>query len=379
MTTRRSTSCRSARGLAAAFLLGACAIVAAGCASAPRAPARVIEPWPEQTDVVGRPRAMRASSEDTFPDIARRHDVGYLELLAANPGVDPWLPGTGREIVLPTDHLLPEAERAGIVINVAEQRLYWFRGEDDIVTHPIGAGREGYSTPLGVTKIVRRKEHPTWTPGPSARREDPTLPAVVKAGPENPLGDHALYLAWPSYLIHGTNEPDGVGRRVSRGCIRLYPEDIAALFAHVPMGTQVRVVEEPVKLGRHGDDLVLEAHWTLDQANQVEETGKFVPMADRDVVERIVRLAAETRPPVEVDWDRVARVLEERRGVPVRITGKSARALARTRPAEPGAQAGAGATAGAVADTVRDAVNDAVWRFGQWLDLDDSEASSATE
>jgi L,D-transpeptidase ErfK/SrfK len=337
---------------------------------------RVIEaPVPDRSDVIGKRRIVRASDEDTFPDIARRHDIGYLELMAANPGVDPWLPGTGREIILPMHHLMPEVPRKGIVINVAEQRLYWFRDGEPVVTHPIGAGREGYDTPLGVTKIVRRKEYPTWTPGVSARRDDPTLPAVVKAGPENPLGDHALYLAWPSYLIHGTNEPDGVGRRVSRGCIRLYPEDIASLFEAVPMGTQVRVIDEPVKVGWYGDDIVLEAHWTMDQATEVEETGNFASVGDPDVVERIVKLAKTAEPPADVDWARVTRVLEERRGVPVRITGEpEAVRRAAANPAASVADA-----AGGVADTVRDAVTNAVWSFGEWLELDEPEGDAVSD
>ena len=365
MTTRRSTSFRSA-ALVALLLCAA----GFGCA-APRAPRLIIEQPPARTDVVGNLTSVRVGSEDTFPDIARRHDLGYLELVAANPGVDPWVPGTGREIVLPTAHLLPDAPKQGIVINVAEQRLYWFRGEGDVVTHPIGTGRAGYATPRGVTKIVRRKEHPTWTPGASARRDDPTLPMVVKAGPENPLGDHALYLGWPSYLIHGTNEPDGVGRRVSRGCIRLYPEDILSLFEKVPTGTQVRVVEEPIKLGWHGSDIVLEAHWSLAQAIQVEETGSFEPAGDGEVVGRIQALASRVLPPIEVHWERVARAIEERRGTPVRITGSADPARA---PSPDPAQ-----TVAELGQAVRDAVTQAVWRFGEWLDLDEPEAETGGE
>lgn len=378
MTIPRSTSSPSKRDRGS--LLAVCLIALSGawaCATPPPGPVQIVEEAPpERSDIIGKRRVVRASKEDTFPDIARRHDIGYLELLAANPGVDPWLPGTGREILLPTDHLLPEVPRKGIVINVAEQRLYWFRGEQGVITHPIGAGREGYSTPLGITKIVRRKEHPTWTPGTSARRDDPSLPTVVKPGPENPLGDHALYLGWPSYLIHGTNEPDGVGRRVSRGCIRLYPEDIASLFEAVPMGTPVRVIDSPVKVGWYGADLVLEAHWTLEQATQVEETGKFEAVGDGDVVERIVKLAAQVEPPAKVDWPRVTAILEARRGLPVRITGEPApaRRAAAQSPATNAAQA-----ASSAADTVRDAVTNAVWSFGKWLELDEPEADSASD
>ena len=379
----RKRCVRTARSEPRASVVLGLAILALlfGCAT-PRASRVAIEIPPENTDVLGTRRIVRASAEDTFADVARRHDIGYLELVAANPGVDPWVPGTGREIVLPTDHVLPDAPAEGIVINVAEQRLYWFRGEGDIVTHPIGTGRVGYSTPRGATKIVRKKEHPTWTPGASAHRDDPTLPAVVKAGPENPLGDHALYLGWPSYLVHGTNEPDGVGRRVSRGCIRLYPEDILSLFEQVPIGTPVRVIEEPVKLGWHGDDLVLEAHYNLEQAGQMEDTGTFEPAGDREVEKRIRKLASMSRPPVEVDWTRVARVLEERRGVPIRISG-SLEPLAISRPPTSGrgsrAVTQASKAASEAADAVSDAITRAVWTLGRWLDLNEVDPGAAAE
>ena len=250
----RLTSLGTSRALPA-LLLGVCCSLWISCANPVwQRPVLVQheEPMPENSDVIGRPRVIKVEGEETFADIARKHDIGYLELLAANPNVDPWLPDRADGVVLPMAHILPDAPKQGLIVNLAEQRLYYFRGDDDIVTHPIGIGRAGYdTTPRGTTKIVRKKEHPTWTPGPSAHKEDPTLPAVVKAGADNPLGDHALYLGWPSYLIHGTNEPDGVGRRVSLGCIRLYPEDIASLYAMVPKGTPVHIViPTPAATGR---------------------------------------------------------------------------------------------------------------------------------
>jgi len=378
MTAPRSTSFRNGATRAAALL--GLALLGAGVSAcvAPsfrgRAPAP--EPPPARSDVVGAPLRHRIDVEDTFVDLARRHDTGYLEILAANPGVDPWVPEKGREILLPLGHVLPDAPRRGIVINVAEQRLYWFRGEGDIVTHPIGVGRAGFSTPRGTTRIVRKKEHPTWTPGASAHRDDPTLPAVVKAGPDNPLGDHALYLGWPSYLIHGTNEPDGVGRRVSRGCIRLYPEDIAQLFDEVPVGTPVRVLEAPVKVGWYGDDVVLEAHWTMQQAAAIEDgrlPGATSPRPGEALVRKFAQRAAAAGEPVDIDWPRVRRVLEQRRGIPVRITRQAVAAapaaLALAPAPDPDDGPGLGERVGTA---VGDAVNAAVRTLGRWVEPEEA-------
>ena len=174
--------------------------------------------------------------EDTLPDIARRFNLGYEEIARANPGVDPWVPGEGREIVLPTQFVLPAAPREGLVINLAQLRVFYFpkvkEGEPQtVITHPIGIGKVGWQTPEGTTKVTGKRKNPTWFPPASVRKEhkeagDP-LPSKVPPGPDNPLGAHMMTLGWPSYLIHGTNKPYGVGLRSSHGCIRFYPEDIA--------------------------------------------------------------------------------------------------------------------------------------------------------
>ncbi len=181
---------------------------------------------------------------DNLLDIARAEHLGLIEVMAANPGVDPWLPGAGKELVLPTAHILPSGPRQGIVINLSELRIYYFDPERGVYTFPIGVGREGFGTPIGSSKVVRKAAGPTWYPTPGKRADDPDLPAVVPPGPDNPLGEFALYLGWPTYLMHGTNKPYGVGRRVSRGCIRLYPEDIAFLFKQAKVGTPVRTTVE---------------------------------------------------------------------------------------------------------------------------------------
>src|ERR1700739_673459 len=182
-------------------------------------------------DVVGVVQVVKADKDDTLTDIARRFNVGYQEILRANPDVDPWLPGEGREIVVPTQFVLPDAPHTGLVINIPAMRIFYYppvkKGEPQVVlTHPIGIGKVGWATPEGVTRIVRRQQDPVWRVAPSVLKEHhdsgEALEPVIGPGPDNPLGKYAFYLQWPSYLIHGTNKPAGVGLRSSHGCIRLY-------------------------------------------------------------------------------------------------------------------------------------------------------------
>ena len=260
--------------------------------------------------------SLRARDEDTLLDLARAHSLGFGEITAANPGVDPWVPGVGKRVVLPTVHIPPPAPAKGIVINIADQRLYLFKGEGPPLSYPIGIGRPGWVTPLGATSVVRKSDAPTWYPTASALKEDPTLPGAVPPGPENPLGTHAIYLGWPRYLIHGTNEPYGVGRRVSRGCIRLYPEDILRLYAQVEVGTAVRVVNASIKTGWMRGELYLEAHPPIVQESE------HTPVVDKPLTKEFKRqLRAIAGESVQrLDWDRVERTLRERRGMPVRVT-----------------------------------------------------------
>lgn len=225
---------------------------------------------PPGVDLVGEIRITYARYEDTLMDIARRHGLGYDEILQANPGVDRWIPGEGTPVVLPTRYILPDVTRRGIVLNLPEKRLYYFPptpagNKPVVITHPIGIGRMDWETPLGVTKIVRKKANPTWRPPASIKEEHlqlygEVLPDVVPAGPNNPLGLHAMYLGISGYLIHGTNKRDGVGSRVSHGCVRMYPENIEELFHQVPVGTEVRIINQPIKVGWFAGSLFLEAH-----------------------------------------------------------------------------------------------------------------------
>jgi len=239
----------------------------------------------ENTRIVGHNLVVLSHKEDTLLDIARRFDIGYNEIVMANPNLDPWLPGANQRVLVPNRFILPDAPHKGIVINLAEMRLYYYppkkKGQQQVVTHPIGVGREGWTTPLGKTRIIQKKKDPTWTPPASILAEhlekgDP-LPKVVPAGPDNPLGAFAMRLGMPGYLLHGTNRPFGVGMRVSHGCIRLFPEDIEHLFGIVAVNTPVEILYQPYKAALDGDALYLEAHQTQDDID-VREGNNMTPM-----------------------------------------------------------------------------------------------------
>ncbi|MBT2771410.1 L,D-transpeptidase family protein [Halomonas sp. ISL-60] len=236
-------------------------------------------PLPERGDIIGQNYQVIANQEDTLIDIARVHNVGYEEIRSANPDVSLWVPGEGTTVTIPRQHILPHVPRTGIVINVAELRLYYYPDVSNdetpwVETYPIGIGREGYNTPLGITETTIRLENPAWYPPRSMREEAAArgepAPAVVPPGPENPLGDHAILLDIPGYLIHGTNQPDGIGMRASRGCIRMYPEDIESIFYNIPSGTQVNIIDQAIKVGgNEGGDAFVQVFKTVDteQAN----------------------------------------------------------------------------------------------------------------
>ncbi len=228
---------------------------------------------PSDIGMIGSLRRTFAGPADTLVDIARRHGVGRDEIVSANPNLNAWLPGNGAEVVLPTQYILPNAPREGIVVNLPEMRLYRFsesNGSQSVTTHPVSVGRVDWETPLGRAWIVRKQKDPDWYPPESIRAEhaadgDP-LPTRVPAGPDNPLGQHALRLNLPAYLIHGTNKPWGVGMRVTHGCLRMYPEDIEYLYNTVELHTSVHLVNQPIKLTRHHGSWFIEAHPSLDES-----------------------------------------------------------------------------------------------------------------
>jgi L,D-transpeptidase ErfK/SrfK len=204
-------------------------------------------------NAIGEVTYYTVRGHETLYDIARFVDLGVDEIINANKNIDPWLPKAGDVITLPTKFIIPDVPRKGIVINLATMRLYYFPPDnpDDIITFPISVGVEGRSTPLGMTKISRKRKNPEWIPPQSIRLEKPWLPGIVPAGPDNPLGEYALSLdyskdqRWTSVVIHGTNRPWSIGTLASHGCIRLYPEDIRVLFEAVETGTAVNIIYQP--------------------------------------------------------------------------------------------------------------------------------------
>ena len=217
-----------------------------------------------QNEVLGKIQRYSVKNNESLYEIGRMYKTGLNEILAANPGIDPYVPGKGTKIILPTSWILPDASRArGMVINLSEMRLYYFykkHGEMMVRTYPIGIGDEGSDTPLGTFKVIEKIVDPTWFVPDSIRKEKPELPAVVPPGPDNPMGSHALRLSKRTVLIHGTDVPWGIGRRVSHGCIRLYPEDIVELFNLVPLNTRVTIVQQPVKVGVAHEKVYVEVY-----------------------------------------------------------------------------------------------------------------------
>ena len=301
----------------------------------PPAPPVPVEPEPVATqrfevapdeDVIGVVQVVKTSKDDTLTDIARRFNVGYEEILRANPKVDPWLPGADRPIVVPTQFVIPNAPRTGVVINIPAMRLFYFpphkQGEPQVViTHPIGVGKMGWSTPEGVTKIVRRQADPTWRVPVSVLKEHrengEELDKVIGPGPDNPLGRYAFYLQWPSYLIHGTNKPAGVGLRSSHGCIRLYPEDIEQLFNTVPVGTQVRVVNQPFVFGWHDGQLYMQPYDVLEDDKRDWKNGSRKQLSKTLTPSLQKQLKTHNE---QVNWDLATALSQDPRGVPVPVT-----------------------------------------------------------
>ena len=268
--------------------------------------------------VFGEDQTVVTVYEDTLYDLARTYGVGTEELIRVNPGVDPWLPGAGTKIVIPGRHILPPGPHEGIVVNLPEHRLYYYpkpkRGKPiEVITYPVGIGKMDWRTPLGLTHVSQKEKDPSWTPPESIRKEhalagDP-LPPHVPPGPNNPLGLYALRLAVGdgTYLIHGTNNPIAVGMPVTHGCVRMYPDDVAALFPLVPVGTPVRLVNEPVKVAWVDGELLLEVHPPVDAQGQSTDP-------NLDQFSSLLREAVG-HDTLAINWDYAQEVLQKANGV----------------------------------------------------------------
>ncbi len=360
-------------------------------------------------DLIGEIRHTRAHQEDTLIDIARRFSVGQDEMVMANQNVDRWLPKAGTDVLIPQEYILPDAPRAGIVVNIPEMRLYYFpvkaaapaprpatkkvaatkpvagkpaavkpgaakpgakavpgKGPakpvaavpkpapapaavapafessqtGEVITYPVSMGRMDWRTPIGKTSVVNKQKDPSWTPPASIKREhaakgDP-LPDVVPPGPDNPLGKFAMRLGVSGYLIHGTDaaKADGIGMRVTHGCMRLYNEDIAKLFPLVPVGAPVYLVNQPIKLGWKDGKLYLEASQPLDEdvgiaPHDVDDDVSKAQLAREDAqrsryLMRIAMTEVEKqrdKTGASIDMDKVRRAVERPTGIPVVIGG----------------------------------------------------------
>ncbi|KGK83509.1 L,D-transpeptidase family protein [Pseudomonas stutzeri] len=311
------------RASAVASCLSLAALLAAGQSVALELPLP-----PEGEDVVGQIRVIKAKYEDTFAAIAETNDLGYSELVAANPGVDPWLPGEGTDIILPTRFILPPGPREGIVINIAEYRMYYYPAGGSVVhTYPLGIGREGWGSPVGSTRISAMTANPAWYPPKSIREEhaadgDP-LPTVVPPGPDNPLGPYKMSLAIPGYLIHGSNKKFGIGMRVSHGCFRMLNNNVLELSRMVKVGTPVRIIDEPYKFGVSDGKVYLEAHAPLE-----DEEKKLTLMDKHAVVVNTLLKRDEQMRTLHLDWEMIRDIVAGEDGLPIEIADQQSVSIA---------------------------------------------------
>lgn len=267
-------------------------------------------------DMVGKVQWTQSLPGDTFSSLGRRYDIGYFQLVEANPSVKPTLPHPGTVVVVPGRFILPDAPRTGIVVNLDELRVYYYpAGKNEVVTYPVGIGREGWNTPLGNTTVIAKVTNPTWVVPADIKadraKQGVILPDKVLPGPDNPLGGYALYLGFPGYRMHGTNDPTGIGRRSSSGCIRMWPEDIEELFAHVPKGEHILVVSQAYKVGWDDGKLYLESHVPLEE--QIKPTGEDLTPMVNEINQAIAGKNAT------VDWKLANKIALQHNGIPQEI------------------------------------------------------------
>jgi len=266
-------------------------------------------------DVIGRLKFISLEKGDTLPDIARHFSLGLNGVSAANPWADIWMPEAGERIMLPMSFILPDAPRKGIVINLAAMRLFQYKENSEslaVLTFPVGVGTEERPSPRGLMRVERKVSRPTWHVPASIAKDhlkkgDP-LPATVLPGPQNPLGEFALYLSAPSYLIHGTNKPASIGLRATNGCIRLYPEDVKRLYENTPVKSPVSIVNQPYLLGQSNGVVYMEVHASTEELDA----------AELDKIYKKLR-TIEMESGRTLDWSKVKKVLAEARGIPVPI------------------------------------------------------------
>lgn len=274
-------------------------------------------------DVIGEIMYVTPKRHESLVDLTIRYEMGYEELKWANPGINAWMLSDTAPLVLPTQFILPAGKRSGIVSNIPEMRTYYFlKDSDKVYVYPVGVGRMDWKTPLGSWAITRKQENPAWYPPESIRKEHVemgrgVLPKVVPAGPDNPLGTRVLRLALPSYLLHGTNEQTGIGMRVTHGCMRFYPQHIEHIYEMVPTNTMVTFLNEPVKYGFLGNDLLIEVHPPLeeDELSTAELQNNALALLEKYL---------EPYPESSVNYDMVKLAVQQQSGIPVIVGQKVA-------------------------------------------------------
>lgn len=271
--------------------------------------------------LIGQLAAVETKENDTLPDIARHFGLGYNDITAANTGISTWTPLPNSRVLLPLQFIVPDAPRKGIVLNVANMRMFYYPKKErgKVYTYPVGIGRDGWNTPMGVTSVAVKTPNPDWHVPASIQREHAAkghhLPSVVRSGPDNPLGYYAMRLAVGSYLIHGTNKPFGIGMQISHGCVQMYPEDIEVLFGKVPVGTAVNIIHDPYLAAWHGNNLYLEANEPLE--NWARSKRQLKKQVSKEI-SKIAKLHNAT-----VDWEKVDRVIERANGIPTPVLANS--------------------------------------------------------
>ncbi len=276
---------------------------------------------PPDQAMVGELASVETRENDTLPDIARHFGLGYNDITAANASVSAWTPRAKSRVLLPLQFIVPDAPRKGIVLNVANMRMFYYpkKQPNKVFTYPVGIGRDGWNTPMGMTSVAVKTPNPDWHVPPSIHREHAAkghfLPSVVRSGPDNPLGFYAMRLAIGSYLIHGTNKPFGIGMQISHGCVQMYPEDIEVLFKKVSVGTPVRIVHDPYLVAWHNDMLYFEANEPL------EKWANSKRLLKKQVSKELTKIAKQHN--ATVDWGKVDRVIQRSDGIPTPVLANS--------------------------------------------------------
>lgn len=276
--------------------------------------------------VVGHIRVVVAGTDNTLLDIARRSDVGYHEITGANPEVDVWTPNAYDKIVIPSQYILPPKPWRGVVINVSQRRLFYFLPVEkdkpaQVVTFPISIAREGWSTPLGETKIIGKYKDPGWFMPKSIQAErrqegETDFPTYFPPGPDNPMGMLAIQLGFSGIFIHGTNRPWGVGMRTSHGCLHLYPEDAAMVFPLISAGIPARVIDEPVMVGIRAGQLVVASYEPVMEYDTTTNLSTRTMMALSPWLDEQINTTGHS---YQVDWNRVQNITETVNVVPLSI------------------------------------------------------------